>query len=49
MSTGFRTAGKMKHFYQQGNSFCKLCTLEDGNNSLCIQQDQALSQTTVYH
>ena len=39
-------AGKMKH-YHQVNSFCKLCTLEDRNNSLCIQQCQALSQTTL--
>ena len=37
----------MKHFYHQGNSFCKIFTLEDQNNSLCIQQDQALSQTTL--
>ena len=37
----------MKHFYHQGNSFCKLFTLEGRNNSLCIQQDQALSQTTL--
>ena len=43
----FRIDGEMKHFYHQGNSFCKLCTLEGQNNSLCIQQDQALSQTTL--
>ena len=35
------------YFYHQGNSFCKLCTLEERNISLCIQQDQALSQTTL--
>ena len=47
LHTRFLTNGTMKHFYHQGYSFCKLCTLADRNNSRCIQQDQAFNQSSL--
>ena len=39
ISRRIRIASKIKHFYYQGYSFCKLCMLGDRNDSLCLKSD----------